>query len=74
MTYQKKQQQSIYNIDEKGINTEIRPPNVVAITYYQPQMVMAERSKLVTVIGVGNALGSSIPPNLSFPVKECFLI
>ena len=57
----------IYNIDEKGINTETRPPNVVAGKYYQPQMVIAERSKLVTVIGVGNALGSSVPPFFVFP-------
>ena len=59
--------QSIYNIDEKGINTETRPPNVVAGKNYQPQMVMAERSKLVTVIGAGNALGSAIPPFFIFP-------
>ena len=59
--------QSIYNIDEKGINTETRPPYVVAGKHYQPQMVMAERSKLVTVIGAGNALGSSIPPFFVFP-------
>lgn len=57
----------IYNIDEKGINTEFRPPNVVAGKYYQPQMVMSERSKTVTVIGAGNALGSAIPPYFIFP-------
>ena len=53
---------------------DTQPPNVVAGKYYQPQMVMAERSKLVTVVGSGNALGSSLPPFLSFPVKECFLV
>ena len=57
----------IYNIDEKGINTETRPPNVVAGKYYQPQMVIAETSELVTVIGAGNALGSSVPPFFVFP-------
>ena len=54
------------NIDEKGINTDTQP-NVVAGKYYQPQMVMAERSKLVTVMVSDNALGSSLPPSLSFP-------
>ena len=58
---------AIYNIDEKGINTEFKPPNVVAGRGYQPQTVNSERSKTVTVIGAGNALGSQIPPYFVFP-------
>ena len=57
----------VYNIDEKGINTEYRPPNVVAGIDARPQVVMAQRSKTVTVIGGGNALGSQIPPFFVFP-------
>ena len=59
--------QHIYNIDEKGINTEYRPQNVVARKGYHPQTVMGERTKTVTVIGAGNALGSQIPPYFIFP-------
>ena len=62
----------VYNIDEKGINTEYRPPNIVAGIDARPQVVMAQRSKTVTVIGGGNALGSQIPPFLYFPVNGCY--
>ena len=54
--------QSLYNIDEKGINTEYKPPNVVAGRGYQPQTVNSESSKTVTLIGAGNAHGCPIPP------------
>ena len=57
----------IYNIDEKGINTEYRPQNVVAAKGYQPQVVMGNRTKTVTVIGAGNAVGSQVPPFFIFP-------
>ena len=60
----------IYNIDEKGINTEYKPPNIVAGRGYQPQTVMAEKSKTVTIIGAGNALGNQIPPFFVFPGKR----
>ena len=55
----------IYNIDEKCINTEYRPQNVVAAKGYQPQVVMGNRTKTVTVIGAGNAVGSQVPPLFS---------
>ena len=60
----------IYNIDEKGINTEYKPLNIVAGRGYQPQTVMAEKSKTVTIIGAGNALGNQIPPFFVFPGKR----
>ena len=64
----------IYNIDEKGINTEYKPPNIVAGRGYQPQTVMAEKSKTVTIIGAGNALGNQIPPSFFvFPGKRMML-
>lgn len=59
--------QNIYNIDEKGINTEYRPPQIVAGSECKAQVVMSERSKTVTVIGGGNALGHQIPPFFVFP-------
>ena len=59
--------QHIYNVDEKGINTEFRPPNIVAGKTSKPQDIMTERSKTITVIGGGNALGQSIPPFFVFP-------
>jgi hypothetical protein len=59
--------QNIYNIDEKGINTEYRPPQVVCGKDCKPQAIMAERSKTVTIIGAGNALGQHIPPFFIFP-------
>ena len=58
---------AIYNIDEKGINTEYKPPNVVAGRGYQPQTVNSKRSKTVTLIGAGNALGCQIPSYFVFP-------
>ena len=58
---------AIYNIDEKGINTEYKPPNVVAGRGYQPQTVNSERSKTVTLIGAGNALECQIPSYFVFP-------
>ena len=57
----------IYNIEEKGLNTEYRPQNVVAAKGYQPQVVMGNRTKTVTVIGAGNAVGSQVPPFFIFP-------
>ena len=50
----------IYNIDEKGLNTEYRPQNIVAAMGYQPQVVMENKTKSVTVIGAGNAVGSQV--------------
>ncbi|XP_053405107.1 uncharacterized protein LOC128546129 [Mercenaria mercenaria] len=63
----KSKPQNIYNIDEKGINTEYKPPNVIAGSNCKAQAVMAERSKTVTIIGCGNALGVQIPPYFVFP-------
>ena len=34
---------------------------------YQPQVVMGNRTKTVTVIGAGNAVGSQVPPFSIFP-------
>ncbi|XP_053383877.1 uncharacterized protein LOC128550038 [Mercenaria mercenaria] len=57
----------ILNIDEKGLNLEHKPPKIVAGAHYKTQAVTAGRSKTVTVIGGGNALGQQIPPFFIFP-------
>ena len=59
--------QNIYNTDEKGINTECKPPSVVAGKDCKAQALIAERSKIITKIRAGNALGHQIPPFFVFP-------
>ena len=61
--------QLIYNVDEKDINTEYKPPHVVAGRGYQPQAVMTERSKTVSVSGMVNAQGKSDTTFLCFSWK-----
>lgn len=59
----------LYNVDEKGINTRGgKPPHIVTSANKIAQVVTPERSK--TVLGCGNAAGSSIPPFLVFPGKR----
>ncbi|XP_046560289.1 MFS-type transporter clz9-like [Haliotis rubra] len=57
----------IYNIDEKGLQTDITPPKLVSSTRCKPQAVTTGKSKTVTVIGAGNASGNAIPPYFVFP-------
>jgi hypothetical protein len=51
----------IYNVDEKGIQANHKPPNVVGGTECHPPAVTAGRSETVILLGCGNAAGSSIP-------------
>ena len=61
----------LYNVDEKRINTGGgKPPHIVTSANKIAQVVTPERSKTVTVLGCGNAAGSSIPPFLVFPGKR----
>ncbi|XP_053402828.1 uncharacterized protein LOC128558062 [Mercenaria mercenaria] len=57
----------IYNIDEKGLSLEHKPPKIVTGTHYKPQAVTCGKSKTVTVIGGGNAVGNQVPPFFVFP-------
>jgi hypothetical protein len=57
----------IYNIDEKGLSLEHKPPKIIAGAQYKAQAVKAGRSKTVTVIGGRNALGHQVPPFFIFP-------
>lgn len=58
--------QCIYNIDEKGIQFQHKPPNVVGDKNSKPPGITSERSPTLTIIGGGNALGTKIPPYLIF--------
>ena len=55
----------VYNIDEKGIQTEHSPPYVVSGKACVPA-ITSSRSGITTIIGGGNALGTQIPPFFIF--------
>jgi len=55
----------IFNIDEKGIQTEHSPPYVVSGKAKVPA-ITSSRSAITTIIGGGNALGTQIPPFFVF--------
>ena len=55
----------IYNVDEKGINAEHKPPSVVGGFDSKPQALTSPRLT-VTVIACGNANGMAIPPFFVF--------
>ena len=55
----------IYNFDEKGIQTEHRPPKVLAGSDSVPGITSA-RSAITTVLACGNALGTQLPPYFIF--------
>lgn len=69
----------IYNIDETGLTTVLQTPKVIAQSGKKQvgQIVSAERGELVTLCGIINAAGCSIPPALVFPrvrFKDQFLM
>ncbi|XP_056017340.1 uncharacterized protein LOC130053792 [Ostrea edulis] len=45
----------IYNIDEKGIFIDHKPPSVVSDSTYCPQAVTSGRGKTITILGGGSA-------------------
>ena len=60
----------IYNVDEKGLTINHKPPNVVAGTETVAQEVTSGKGETITLIGCGNAVGNAIPPYLVFPGKR----
>lgn len=46
----------IYNIDEKGINLNHKPTNIVELEIQNPQAVTSGRSSTITIIAGRNAL------------------
>lgn len=59
----------IYNVDEKGVQTEHSPPYLVCAQNSTPAITSA-RSSVTTILGCGNALGTQIPPFFIFKGKR----
>ena len=57
----------IYNIDEKGISTEHKPPYVVCSRQLKAQAITSPRSANTTKICMGDALGNYVHPFFVFP-------
>ena len=57
----------IYNIDEKGISCEHKPPYIVCNRSLKAQAITSPRSSKTTLIAMGNALGNYVPPFFIFP-------
>ena len=55
----------LYNLDEKGLSMDHKPPKIITGKHYKAQAVTCGKSKTVTVIGGGYGVGIQIPP-LSF--------
>ncbi|VDI01939.1 Hypothetical predicted protein [Mytilus galloprovincialis] len=47
---------SVYNVDEKGLQLNFKPPNVVASAEYVPYTLSSEKSQTTTVMECGNSL------------------
>ncbi len=60
----------IFNVDEKGVTIDHKPPSIVASRSYCPPAVTSGRGQTVTVLGCGNACGMAIPPFFVFPGKR----
>ncbi|XP_045178154.2 uncharacterized protein LOC123538252 [Mercenaria mercenaria] len=59
----------IFNIDEKGISLDHKPPHIVHV-HANPPAVTTGKSKTVTVFGCGSASGVAIPPYFVFAGKR----
>ncbi|XP_045188616.2 uncharacterized protein LOC123546428 [Mercenaria mercenaria] len=59
----------IYNVDEKGIQTEHSPPYIICAESSTPAITSA-RTCITTILGCGNALGTQIPPYFIFKGKR----
>ncbi|XP_053383253.1 uncharacterized protein LOC128549762 [Mercenaria mercenaria] len=57
----------IYNVDEKGLSTTHKPPQVIAGSGTKPPSITSNSRVTVTVLGCGNALGYQVPPFFVFP-------
>ena len=59
-----------FNIDEKGLSTEHKPPRIVTDSQYKAQAITGGKSKTTTVIGSANGVGQQVPPFFVFPGKR----
>ncbi|KAI4458115.1 hypothetical protein MML48_7g00007138 [Holotrichia oblita] len=59
----------IYNLDETGVTTVMKPVRIVATCGKKQvsQVASAERGELVTFVGIISAAGDNIPPIYIFP-------
>lgn len=57
-------------VDETGIRSEHRPPNVIAPIHIKPQVIISPRSTTTTVIDCANATGNSLPACFVFKAKR----
>ena len=57
----------IYNIDEKSLQPEHKPPKIVSAKYYKAQAITLGMSKMSTLIGCVNGVGQQVPPFFVFP-------
>ncbi|XP_052257808.1 uncharacterized protein LOC127862643 [Dreissena polymorpha] len=57
----------LYNIDEKGLSLEHKPPKIVSSKHGTTPAVTGSRGKNVTVIGCVNGVGQQVPPYFVFP-------
>lgn len=59
----------IFNVDEKGISLDHKPPHIVSCSD-GPLAVTTGKSKTITILGCGSAGGVAIPPYFIFPGKR----
>lgn len=59
----------IYNVDEKGIQTEHSPPYIVCSENSTPA-ITSSRTAITTILGCCNAIGTQIPPYFVFKGKR----
>lgn len=61
--------ENIWNLDETGITTVMRPVKVVSTKGKKQvgQIASGERGVLVTFVGIINAIGTSLPPIFVYP-------
>lgn len=57
----------VFNVDEKGLSTDHKPPKVVAGKYNKTQAITSGKSQTTTVIGCVNGIGQQVPPFFIFP-------
>ena len=57
----------IYNVDEKSLQPEHKPPKIVSAKHYKAQAVTSGKSKMSTLIGCVNGAGQQVPPFFVFP-------
>ena len=63
--------QCIFNMDEKGVPFEPRPPKVIARKGQKKIRYRTSGQKAqTTVIGCGNAVGNILPPFIIFAAKQ----